>query len=239
MRLARVTQIESFRKWITGGEDDWMTEQMVIDSVTGSFAGNDKTRIGTAFHSCVETDMSAALELARRIGAKDFAVDVPDEQDEEKVYKVRLALEHVELACRYRASMPQAAHEIRLYGVFGDIAVTGQADVLWGNEIHDIKTKYGSARDGATAEYTDSFQWRAYCQLFEADKFVFDLFRFRSYTDRMGMNVSGITLEREEPITCYRYERMEEDNAYLVRSFYDWIKFRKLDTFLKEYERDI
>ena len=50
----RVTLLESFRRYIS---DDYPyeTEENVIDSLTKTFEGNDYTRIGTAFHSIVET----------------------------------------------------------------------------------------------------------------------------------------------------------------------------------------
>lgn len=55
--LIRVTQLEAYRKYIEQSEyaNYEITEQSVIESITGVFAGNEYTRIGTAFHSIVET----------------------------------------------------------------------------------------------------------------------------------------------------------------------------------------
>ena len=65
--LVRVTQIEAFRRWTEQSDYDnfEITEQSVIDGITGTFAGNDLTRIGTAFHSIVET----GAPQCRHVGA--------------------------------------------------------------------------------------------------------------------------------------------------------------------------
>ena len=52
--LVRVTLLESFRRYISG-DYAYVDEQSVIDNITKKFEGNDYTRIGTAFHSIVET----------------------------------------------------------------------------------------------------------------------------------------------------------------------------------------
>lgn len=48
--LIRVTQLEAYRKYIEQSEyaNYEITEQSVIESITGVFAGNEYTRIGTA-----------------------------------------------------------------------------------------------------------------------------------------------------------------------------------------------
>ena len=54
--LIRVTQLEAFRKYIE--QSDYasyeITEQSVIDSITGVFTGNFYTKIGKAFHKIIE-----------------------------------------------------------------------------------------------------------------------------------------------------------------------------------------
>ena len=52
--IVRVTLLESFRRYMSG-DYAYVNEQSVIDSITKKFEGNDYTRIGTAFHSIVET----------------------------------------------------------------------------------------------------------------------------------------------------------------------------------------
>ena len=54
--LIRVTQLEAFRKYIE--QSDYasyeITEQSVIDSITGVFTGNFYTKIGKVFHKIIE-----------------------------------------------------------------------------------------------------------------------------------------------------------------------------------------
>ena len=54
--LIRVTQLEAFRRYIEQSEyaNYEITEQSVIESITGVFEGNTYTKIGSAFHKIVE-----------------------------------------------------------------------------------------------------------------------------------------------------------------------------------------
>lgn len=68
--LIRVTTIEAFRKYMEQSEyaNFEITEQSVIDSITGVFEGNAYTRIGTAFHKIVEegTPQCEKIEAGER-----------------------------------------------------------------------------------------------------------------------------------------------------------------------------
>ena len=69
--VVRVTQLESFRRFICG-EYDFITEQSVIDGITQEFTGNEYTRIGSAFHKVVELGIIQGVErlgLATRVEA--------------------------------------------------------------------------------------------------------------------------------------------------------------------------
>jgi galactose mutarotase-like enzyme len=76
-RLVRVTQLESFRKYITGDEDRDLfvvTEQDVINSITGVFTGNECTRIGTAFHRIIEGNTDGVEKIAEVYGPESGIV---------------------------------------------------------------------------------------------------------------------------------------------------------------------
>ena len=206
--LIRATQLEAFRKYIE--QSDYasyeITEQSVIDSISGAFEGNTYTRIGKAFHKIVEEGTPQCEKV--EAGERTF------------LYYGKEQKEH-----------PDAFHEIRLYKDFGDAVVTGCADMIDGVEIRDIKTKYSTPSD---ADYINSCQWRFYLQLFNADVFHFDLFVFEGYDkEKHGYDVRGIPLKRYGPaITCYRYDGMEQDNYNLLRSFLEWAEYRDLTKYL-------
>lgn len=236
--LVRVTQIEAFRRWMFQPEHDpfEISEQSVIDGITQSFTGNEYTRIGTAFHSIVETGSPVCDKVPA--GIRRFTYN--GKPSEEPVpcgrrfsidgYGVILDVPQCKVALAYRDEHPGAFHEVRTYKDFGEAVVTGCADMIDGTEIRDIKTKFSVPSDST---YTGSCQWRYYMELFGAGTFHFDLFCFDGYNkDKHGYDVRGLTLTRREPITVYRYEGMEQDNARLLHEFMEWAGDRHLLGFL-------
>lgn len=240
--LIRVTQLESFRRYMSG-EYSYVTEQDVIDNITKKFEGNDYTRIGTAFHSIVETGSPHCFKEPE--GVRHFTYYKKDKT--EPVPKGRrfvfdegeaiLDIPQCKVALKYRNEHPGAFHEVREYKDFGDAVITGCADMIDGLEIRDIKTKYGPVSD---KDYIDSCQWQLYLELFEADVFHFDLFVFEGYNkDKHKGDVRGLKLTPYEPaITCYRYPEMEDKNHALLREFLKWVEMRELLPYLPLTESD-
>lgn len=211
--ILRVTQIEKYRRFIND-VSSYDTEQSVIDTICGEFKGNSLTRIGTAFHTIVEKGLPYL--------GKPLSIDGHD---------VYLSKEQWYTALEYRDEHPGAFHEIRLYKDYGPAIVTGCADMIDGLEIRDIKTKYSTPSD---SDYINSCQWRYYLELFGADVFHFDLFVFNGYNkDKHGYDVQELELTRHmPPITCYRYDGMEEDNQKLLNEFLVWLEYRDLLEYL-------
>lgn len=219
MHTIRVTQLEKFRRY-RDSVSSFDTEQSVIDTLSGEFKGNEYTWIGSAFHKIIEIGESAWNDGIVNVEGKD----------------IRFNESQKNAAIAYRNSMPEAFHEIRLNKVFktsfGNVTISGCADIIHGNIIHDIKTKYSSP---VQQEYIDSCQWKFYLEIFEADRFVFDLFQFCNYKiDANGLDVSGLKLKEIDPIPCLRYNNMETDNNILLNDFMDWIDSRNLYHLLKK-----
>lgn len=217
----RVTMIEAFRRYLANGDNDYyeITEQSVIDSVTGKFEGNTLTRIGTAFHHIAELgeDYGAPIEDGWQFNIEGHEVRMSDAQRQ--------------VALDYSREHPFAFHEIRWRKDYGQAIVTGCADMIDGLEIRDIKTKYSAPSD---KDYIDSCQWRYYLDIFGANVFHFDLFVFQGYDkEKHGYDVRPLELTRHTPpITCYRYPQMESDNIRLLNEFMDWAEARDLIKYL-------
>lgn len=234
----RVTQVESFRRYIEQSElsNYEITEQSVIDSIT-TFAGNTKTRIGTAFHRIIEEgtpkcDKVDAGERSFTYYKKPATEPVPCGRSfDVDGNRVVLDIPQIKVALAYREEYPFAFHEVREYKDYGDCTVTGCADMLLSTEIRDIKTKFSA--NFSDVDYIDSCQWRYYLELFGLDKFNFDLFIFDDYKeDKHGYDVRGLPLYRHDPITCYRYPSMEQDNRLLLTEFLRWAELRNLTQYL-------
>lgn len=217
----RVTMIEAFRRYLANGDNDYyeITEQSVMDSVTGKFEGNTLTRIGTAFHHIAELgeDYGAPIEDGWQFNIEGHEVRMSDAQRQ--------------VALDYSREHPFAFHEIRWRKDYGQAIVTGCADMIDGLEIRDIKTKYSAPSD---KDYIDSCQWRYYLDIFGANVFHFDLFVFQGYDkEKHGYDVRPLELTRHTPpITCYRYPQMESDNIRLLNEFMDWAEARDLIKYL-------
>lgn len=237
--LIRTTQLESFRKYLNQSDYDnfEITEQSVIDSITGDFVGNVYTHIGTAFHRIIEegTPQCEKVDAGERTFlyyGKEQTEPIPCGRSfDVDGNKVVLDVAQCKVALAYRNEYPDAFHEVRLYKDYGEAIVTGCADMVDGLEIRDIKTKYSTPSD---ADYINSAQWRYYLELFNLDVFHFDLFVFDEYNkDKHGYDVRGLTLERRTPaITCYRYKGMEDDNRNLLHQFLEWCEYRDLIKYL-------
>lgn len=223
MQLIRVTQLEQFRKWITGCP--YVNEQSVIDSISGEFKGNNKTRIGTAGHKFVElggdclfTDSNDSIPI----------ITIDDE------YYSRYSWGQLKTLDNHRReNLPHAFHEQKYGKEFQTkhypICVGGTIDVIHGITLRDTKFVF---RKPDYSNYTESVQWKMYLEFTGLDIFYFDLFEFKGYKDEMKLNVSLLEMEQHEPLECIRYKNMEQDNQRLVNEFIDWIELKGLKSLL-------
>jgi len=209
----RVTQIEAFRRFVDG--EPYATEESLIESWSGVFQGNEYTRIGTGFHLLVEKgDITKNNQL--------MIDQIPITYNQQQI----------DTALQYKEEIKGCFHEVRMsknYQICGEtISVSGACDVLHGNIIRDIKTKYSDLR--SIEDYTRSCQWRFYCDIFQVPEFIFDVFQFIGYDkDKNGYDVSGLGLKRYEPINCMSYYRMNDDIHYLLYRLLEFVNYKKLN----------
>lgn len=223
MQLIRVTQLEQFRKWMTGCF--YVNEQSVIDSLSGDFKGNNKTRIGTAGHKVVELGLCCSF-----MGYEDkHLVQVDDE------YASLYNMKQLEILLHHRDSINGAFHEQKYGKEFQTknypIYVGGTIDIIHGITLRDNKFVFSTPD---YSNYTESQQWKLYLEFMELDIFYFDLFEFKGYKDEMKLNVSSLEMVQHDPLECIRYKNMEKDNQRLVEQFIDWIEFRQLKHLLMD-----
>jgi hypothetical protein len=213
--IVRVTNLEKFRRF-RDGVSSFDTEQSVIDTLSGVFVGNNKTFIGSAFHSIIEHGKDINMLMA------DLKAHV------------RFSEKQIEMAINHSLSLQPFIPEIRqnkdFKTNFGIITLSGAIDVLQGNQIRDTKTKFSSPE---YLEYFDSYQWRIYLSIFGLDRFYYDIFEFIGYKDEMLLDVSGCGIKQHDPYECLRYDNLETDIIQLLNEFIEWVNFRKLQNLLK------
>ena len=213
----RVTQLEKFRRFICE-VSEFETEESLMETLTGKFEGNEYTRIGTAFHLIIEQGNYCCDESMNNVYIGENLI--------------KFNKSHINIALNYKDSIKGCFHEIwtnKTYNINGtELNISGCADVILGNQIRDIKTKYSYLKN--IADYTDSIQWKLYCDIFELPEFYFDVFEFKGYDkEKHGYDVSALTLVKHEPIHCIEYSSMQKDIQYLLAEFIEFVRFRKIE----------
>ncbi|MBS4060284.1 MAG: hypothetical protein KG029_07800 [Bacteroidetes bacterium] len=194
-----VTTLEKFRRMVDN-VSDWDTEQSLIESLTGKFTGNDKTRLGNAFHKIIELPFTLNGSLT--------------------VEGITFTPEQAQPAIDYRNAHPHMIHEVPAKKIYHtkhmEFTVSGRADGVEGLEIRDAKCKFSYPGWG---EYYTSYQWRFYLDMFEAHTFWYDVFEVRGYkgTDPSGRFEGQIV--PHEPFPCMRYEMLANDVQNLAEEF--------------------
>jgi hypothetical protein len=220
MYRVSVTTIEKFRRYMTEASS-LDTEDALIQSIKGIFEGNDKTKVGTAFHKIIEGDV-------QRLPGKNFLAD-----------GISFTYAQARPAIEYRKRHPKLFQEQNIRQVFETarfpIQVTGRVDALEGLYIRDSKTKF---RNIDIREYIDSCQWKFYLNMMGAHTFFFDVFEVKGFDklhncqDRLELGES-VSIIAHDPIECIAYPEMEDEIVSLLHDFLDYIDNRNLSQFLK------
>lgn len=177
--LARVSNLESFRQW---REDDEQTVEDLVHWLTSSHP-TEAMLAGTAFHKALELAQPGEYDTLEALG---FTFLLPD---------AVLELPTVQ--------------ELRAYGEYGGLTVTGQVDGIEGLRVDDHKTtsRFDPER------YLAGYQWRFYLDLLEADVFRWNVFEIREVKRRVYQVTATHRLE------AHRYPGMHTDCERLAADF--------------------
>jgi hypothetical protein len=151
----------------------------LLQSITGSQPTEAMER-GTAFHKALEIAGNGVYDRIE-VDGYTFLFD-----------------------CDIELALP-SIRETRRHKDYGGIEVSGKVDCLFGRTISDHKSSaYFDAE-----RYFRKYQWRYYLDIFEADRFVWNVFEMRDAGDmdspRTWSVVALHTLEQ------YRYPGMDKD----------------------------
>lgn len=188
MITLHVTDLDSL-VWYRRIED--MTKEEMIARLLRTSKPEGKMLIGTAWHKVMENppDVIDSIEQDGFV----FNVD-----------------------CDATINIPQV-REIRatkIYNVDGmQVRLTGGCDGITGNMVKDHKLSFNPNPES----YFDSFQWRAYLDIYSADVFEYILYHAAGEGNE-------ITIKDVYRFNMYRYPGMIED---LERGIYDLLQFIK------------
>lgn len=182
--LARVSNIEAFRRWRE--DDDQPVEQLVeyitVDNPTKAM------QAGTAFHEALE---HAAYGTYDVLQAQGYIFHLPDAE---------LVLPTI--------------REVRAYGTYGGLTVTGKVDCLDGLRVDDHKTT--SRFD--VERYLDGYQWRYYLDLFGADVFRWNVFVLKE------MGEMEYQVAAPQPLEATRYPGLHDDCMKLAQDYLEFAR---------------
>jgi hypothetical protein len=182
--LTRVSNIETFRRWRLDESQDTAD---LIARLT-DFQPTEAMLAGTAFHKALELAQPGDYDV---LTAEGYTFILPDAE---------LALPTV--------------RELRCFGSYGPLRVTGQVDALHGLRIEDHKTTGYFNADG----YLEGCQWRFYLDIFGAEVFRWNVFQITAVRGQEK------TYRVDEPQTLeqYRYPALHDDCMALAADFYDF-----------------
>lgn len=182
--LTRVSSIETFRRWRL--DDDATTDDLVARLT--DFQPTEAMLAGTAFHKALELAVPgdyATLE------ANGYTFLLPD---------AAIALPDV--------------RELRSFGTYGPLQVTGCVDAIHGRRVEDHKTTASFRPEG----YLEGCQWRFYLDLFGADVFRWNVFAITP-APKLAKTYN---VKPPELLEQCRYPGLHDDCMDLAREFHEF-----------------
>lgn len=171
------------------GRLDDMTNEDLAARLRGQQPPNAKMKIGTAWHAILENPPSLNFEAVEMDG-----------------YRFRIA-------CDGEIALPQI-REIRGTKQYGDVTLSGGCDGITGNELTDHKLTFRPDPEN----YLTSYQWRAYLDIFNADRFVYNLYHAKPDLDGV-INIVDIST-----LPLYRYAGMVDDLMLGINDLVDFCR---------------
>jgi hypothetical protein len=199
MRISTTT-LESFRLFMQP-EQDWMTEQDLIDTISGVFVPTHKVEIGQAFGRCLEDPDRYLIPGGYRCNGVTLGRDVVDPG----------------LALIDRDSTVFEAKSTRRYGRNDVVAC---ADQMRGAHLIETKTTFSTFDFD---KYAASCQWRFMADIFEGvRKVTYQVFCLNEHSNGV------IELKSVEVFDLYPYPALHEDCEALVREFEAFVTVKGL-----------
>ena len=169
LRLS-VTQVGSYLMYLSGR----VSLKQLVEGLTKPTLPTIKMKSGTIFHCKLQ---GFPYESYERI-----QIDEDDMQEAIKRIDTRSSL--FEYKIRKKLKMTR-----------GDVIVTGVADQIVGNVVHEYKTTYSPFNYD---RYAESIQWMGYCYLFNVEQVVYQVWQLTEPDDEC-------TIDKVKPLKVKSY----------------------------------
>ena len=207
MRISTTT-LESFRLWAQP-DQDWMSEQELIDTIRGKFVPTPKVLIGKAFGQILEDPEPFRVHGGYMCGAYFFSVDT--------------------MAPALALMDRRGVFEAKATKDYGDCTVVAKADQLVGAHLIEHKTRLGSFD---FEKYADSYQWRFMADIFEPTRITYHVFILDGDEEGATFGLKSI-----ESFSLFPYPQLHADCQALLDQFVEYVTLRRLDGLLRDRQR--
>ena len=148
------TNLEAYRKYLA----ERISLDALLDTILRRSEPNNMMIKGTLFHEMMQTsEPERYLEY--------FSED---------------CIETARSFMDYRSPLFEVKTRKQYQTRRGIVSLTGMADQILGNKIIEIKTRYSPIQ---YATYSESLQWRVYCDVFDVLEVQYKIFEFKHVSD--------------------------------------------------------
>jgi hypothetical protein len=208
MMRVSATQLECFRLY-SQPDQEWMSEQDLIDTIRGTFKPTPAVLLGRAFGQVLELPDAYRIRGAYKCGDYTFS--------------------DATMAPAFALVDRRGVFEAKASKRYGACEVVAKADHLYGTDLSEFKT---TTRPFGVDKYLASAQWRFYLDLFEARRVTYHVFCL----DDHGNGV--VELRETHSFALYPYADLYADCCELVSRFADYVTQRGLDGVLRQRSID-
>ncbi len=205
MRVS-ATQLESFRLFLEP-EQEWFTEQMLLESLIGTFVPTPAVKLGHAYHAVLE--QPEAYRVSGGYVCEGFSFDDATLDPLLEVIDRR------------------GVFEVKTTKTIGDVTLVAHADHLCGRHLSEFKTTKQFDID----KYLGSAQWRVYALLFDALAITYRV----ATVDDHGNGV--VTLKDVNSLTLYPYPALRSDVLALLDRFVAYVESKGLAPLLRDRQQ--
>lgn len=222
------SKLEQYRKFFDEEYNGFITEEMVIETITGVKKYKPEMITGEACHAIIENGPEQYFDSAK--GKYVVAVDVGELpgggreiKEEEFTWNEILPL------VDYRNSHPGLVFEVfNRYTTFVkgyEVEMQMYIDAFWGTFVHEHKTVY---KPWEMETYERSLQWKVYLLATLARKVTYNIFYVKE--PLVSEQKAGITERTIRPgsFDLYPYPQMQKDVHDWLYMFIDFCEKRGL-----------
>jgi hypothetical protein len=148
------TNLEAYRKYL----EERISLDALLDTVLRRSQPNSMMIKGTLFHEMLQTS----------------------EPEKFQEYFSQDCIETARSFMNYRSPLFEVKTRKQYQTRRGIVSLTGVADQILGNKVIEIKTRYSPIQ---YETYSESLQWRVYCDVFDVPEVQYNVFEFKHVSD--------------------------------------------------------